>query len=251
MAKYFLYPDPGIYDTGAITTGTSNGTAFSSSSSIVNADRITDQSIGSAITDFDENDAIRINMGASSSPNAIAFYHSAADDNDINIYASDDATLGTAVENITANFSAGWTIVDITVSSKQYLYIVNVTAAEWDYCTEIVVGTKYTFDRNYDLGGKFGKSFGVTNMQSYGGVEYSHKKHDGKETWAWEWTRLTNAHMNNLITLRDAVEGSRFKFLYYDGSDWNWVRMSDKSLQKKEIAYQTYNTSIQLTQQLS
>ena len=86
MAKYFLYPDPGIYDTGAITTGTSNGTAFSSSSSIVNADRITDQSIGSAITDFDENDAIRINMGAGSSPNAIAFYHSAADDNDINIY---------------------------------------------------------------------------------------------------------------------------------------------------------------------
>ena len=57
--------------------------------------------------------------------------------------------------------------------------------------------------------------------------------------------------MNNLITLRDAVEGSRFKFLYYDESDWNWVRMSDKSLQKKEIAYQTYNTSIELTQQLS
>ena len=190
-------------------------------------------------------------MGASSSPNAIAFYHTAADNNNINIYASDNANLGTAVKSITADFEAGWTVIDITVSSKQYLYIVNVTAAEWDYCTEIVVGTKYTFDRNFDLGGKFGKAFGITNMQSYGGIEYSHKKHDGKKTWAWEWTRLTNAHMNNLITLRDAVEGSRFKFLYYDESDWNWVRMSDKSLQKKEIAYQTYNTSIELTQQLS
>ena len=167
MAKYFLYPDPGIYNTGAITAGTSNGTAFSSSSSIVNAERITDQSIGSAITDFDENDAIRINMGASSSPNAIAFYHTAADNNNINIYASDNANLGTAVESITADFVAGWTVVDITVSSKQYLYIVNVTAAEWDYCTEIVVGTKYTFDRNFDLGGKFGKAFGITNMQAY------------------------------------------------------------------------------------
>ena len=201
MAKYFLYPDANIYDTGAITTGTSNGTTFSSSSSIVNANRITDQSIGSAISDFDQNDAIRIDMGASSSPNAIAFYHSAADDNNINIYASDNATLGTAVENITSDFSAGWTIVDISVSSKQYLYIVNVTAAEWDYCTEIMVGTKLTFDRNYDLGGKFGKKFGVTNTESYGGVEYSHKRHDGKETWEWEWTRLTNTQMKSLQIL--------------------------------------------------
>ena len=252
MAKFFIYPDPGMYATGAIADGSVSGGTFSASSTITNVDRVADQSIGSAISAVAQNDTIRIDIGASSSPNAIALYHTAEDTNDISVYASDNATIGSTITTwSTTNVAQGWDAKDITVSSKRYIYIVNTEANDWDYCTEIMVGTKLTFDRNYDLGGKFGKKFGVTNTESYGGVEYSHKRHDGKETWEWEWTRLTNTQMNNLISLRDAVEGSRFKFIYYDGTNFNWVRMSDKSLQKKEIAYQTYNTRIQLTQQLS
>ena len=264
MAKYFLYSHPNLYDTGAVRggaiTGSTTKTWTESSSAITNVDRVADQNIGSVISSVAQYDTIRIDMGSGFSCDAIAFYHTAADTNDLEIYASNSASTFTTgspgsddhIQTISADFTAGaWQITDITITSKRYIYIYNGTANEWDYCSEIMLGTKYTFDRNYDLGGKFGKAFGVTNMKSYGGIEYSHKRHDGKETWDWEWTRLTNAQMNSLVTLRDAVEGSRFKFLYYDGTAWNWVRMSDKSLQKKEIAYQTYNTSIQLIQQLA
>jgi hypothetical protein len=255
MAQYFLYPDPNMYDTGAVVAGSVSGIGasdtFTASSTITNVERVSDQNIGSAISVGTQYHAIRIDMGASSSPNAIALYHTILDDNNLSVYASDDSTIGTAVASWSTDNTAGWNVHDMTVSSLQYLYIVNDQALTWSYCSEIMVGTKYTFDRNYDLGGKFGKVFGVSNVMSYGGVEYSHKRYNGKETWEWEWTRLTDSQMTSLTTLRDAVEGSRFKFLYYDGSDWNWVRMSDKSLQKKQIAYQTYNTSIQLTQQLS
>jgi hypothetical protein len=51
--------------------------------------------------------------------------------------------------------------------------------------------------------------------------------------------------------MRDAVEGAHYKFLYYDSSDYYYVRMSDDSLRFKEIANGVYDTSINLTEQLS
>ena len=258
MAKYFIYPDPNIYDTSAVTAGTISGSSTKTftpnTSAITNVGRVTDQNIGSVISNVAQYDAIRIDLGASSSPNVIAFYHTAADTNKLEIAASNSATSYTTSDHVLSvsdDFTAGWVAHDITVSSKEYLFIYNSTADDWNYLAEIVVGTKYTFDRNYDLGGEFGAEFGVSNLESYGGIEYSHKRYGKKNTWKLEWTRLTNAQMNSLLSLRDAVEGSRFKFIYYDDSAFYWVRMSDKSLQKKEIAYQTFNTTINLKEQIA
>ena len=55
----------------------------------------------------------------------------------------------------------------------------------------------------------------------------------------------------SLETMRDAVDQSHLKFLYYDGSSYNYVKMSDRSLRFKEIAFGVYSTKIQLTEQLS
>jgi hypothetical protein len=251
MAKQFIYSDPNIYDTGAVTEGTIATTTFASSDSLTNHERVVDQNISSVVSSWAQNDAIQIDMGADSSPNVCAIYMNTtvAESETIKLYASDTTTVGSEIHSGT--LGVGWNIIDVSVTDKRYFYVRNTTASELDYVAEILVGTKYTFDRNFDLGGQFGKKFGVSTVESYGGHEYSHKRHDGKQTWKWEWTRMTNAHMNNLITLRDAVEGSRFKFIYYDETDYHWVRMSDKSLQKKEIAYQTFNTNIELTQQLT
>ena len=51
--------------------------------------------------------------------------------------------------------------------------------------------------------------------------------------------------------MREAVDGARYKFLYYDSSAYYYVRMSDDSLRFKEVAYGVYDTSIKLTEQLS
>jgi len=51
--------------------------------------------------------------------------------------------------------------------------------------------------------------------------------------------------------MRNSLYGSHKKFLYYDGSAYYYVRMSDDSLRFKEVAYGVYDTSIKLTEQLS
>jgi hypothetical protein len=51
--------------------------------------------------------------------------------------------------------------------------------------------------------------------------------------------------------MRTATVGSHYKFLYYDGSSYNYVRMSDDSLRFTEVAVGVYDTQIKLTEQLS
>ena len=51
--------------------------------------------------------------------------------------------------------------------------------------------------------------------------------------------------------MREAIDGARYKFLYYDGSAYYYVRMSDNSLRFREIAFGVHDTSIELVEQLS
>jgi hypothetical protein len=51
--------------------------------------------------------------------------------------------------------------------------------------------------------------------------------------------------------MKTALNGSHYKFLYYDGSDYYYVRMSSESLQFKEIANGIYDTNLNLIEQLS
>ena len=61
---------------------------------------------------------------------------------------------------------------------------------------------------------------------------------------------LTAAMKTSLEALRDNTEQDRFKFVYYDGTDYHWVRMSADSLQFTEVAHTIYSTTMNLTQQL-
>ena len=69
--------------------------------------------------------------------------------------------------------------------------------------------------------------------------------------WNFDLKHISSAYKTSLETMRDAVDQSHLKFLYYDGSSYNYVKMSDRSLRFKEIAFGVYSTKIQLTEQLS
>ena len=88
-------------------------------------------------------------------------------------------------------------------------------------------------------------------MTSHGGEEYSNKRHDGKRFWNFDLRYCSSSYKTSLETMRNSLYGSHKKFLYYDGSAYYYVRMSDDSLRFKEIAYGVYDTSIKLTEQLS
>jgi hypothetical protein len=74
---------------------------------------------------------------------------------------------------------------------------------------------------------------------------------DGKRFWNFNLRHVNSTYKGNLETMRNSVYGSHKKFLYYDGSAYYYVRMSNDSLRFNEIAFGVYSTKIKLTEQLS
>ena len=249
MAKYFIYDNVGFSE-ATVTDGTVSGTTFSSSSSVTNEDRANDMSISTAFTSFGTDDALRFNVGsanASTNADRIALYFTSAHGHDMKVYAGSSTTaMGSALVNKTDNWVAGWNELSFSETSGQYKFI-HSTTGTIDDITEVMVGKKLSLT-NIELTGTEGKIHGNKVITSQGGVEYSNKRHGGKRFWNFDLRYCSSAYKTSLQTMRDAVKGAHYKFLYYDGSAYYYVKMSDNSLRFKEVAYGVYDTSIRLTE---
>ena len=248
-----MYDSAGTVD-ATMSAGTTVGAAYTDTpAAVTNEAFANDQTINDIITDFGDDDAIRFDFGASISARYIAVYFSAEETDNLDIYAGDHATTmdddqGKLISH-TDTFAAGWTIIDITASKAgRYWFVVADGAIS--NLTEVIIGTKLDFAWNPDLGGTTGDVYGVDLVTSYGGYEYTNKRHDVKKTWSWGWSDLSEAFKDNLATMRQAIDGNRLKFIYNDESSSYWVRMSANSLNMKEDTYLAFSTSVQLTEQL-
>lgn len=249
MARSFIYADTGMHE-NTILGGSLLGGTFTTDATVTNPEKVGDQSISTAFTDCEQNAGIRVDLGADSSPNVVALYHTIAENNDVSIYASDDTSVGSSVGNTSGGFSAGWTIVDITVSALRYVYIVNDTANEWDFCSEIIVGTKYDFAVNPELNAKTGEEFGTDIMTSYGGNEYANKRHEPKTTWDWNWSHILSTQKTALESLNASVQDWK-KFIYSeDATTHHYVRMT-KPVTFTEVAPSVFSANMSLREQLS
>lgn len=261
MAKAFIYSFNSLYDTapadGYITLGPPH--AFATGDKVTNEERVTDQSTGSAISGFDttgnggaSEDAIRLDLGSSQAVTSLAVHIAATDADDLDVYAADSATVPepTAIQEW-ASLDAGWNVVTIA-ATKRYWFFQSATGILIP--TEFLVGTVYSFGSDPALDGNdFGETSGSDIVKSYGGIEYSNKRHALRSHWSLAWTRdapVDETMKDALVTFRDAVEIDRLKFLYYDESSYHWVRMTKNSLKFKRIAYQLYTTNIEMIEQL-
>jgi len=247
MAKYFIYNNAG-FSGATVTDGTVSGTTFSSSDSVTNEDRANDMSIVTAFTSFGANDALRFDiLSANASINAdrISLYFTGAHGHDMKVYSGSSATaMGTALVNKTDNWVAGWNELSFSATSGQYKFIHSTTGL-FDEITEVIFGVKLSLT-NADLNGTEGINYGNDMIISDGGEQYSNQRHGGKRFWNFDLRYCSSAYKTSLETMRDAVKGAHYKFLYYDGSAYYYVKMSDDSLRFKEIAYGVYDTSIRL-----
>ena len=261
MAKYFIYPNANLYSAdpvGGDQTGGTNDFAADATSA-TNEARLTDVSIGTAAGMPAQYDTIQFDLTASGNTiDSIAVYSTAEDADDIDWYGSDSATSNAYSTFITsstmATVSAGWTVrTGVTISSaspsKRYYYL-RQSAGGNNTLTEVILGTKLSLT-NIELTGTEGRNYGNDLMISHGGEEYSNQRHDGKRFWNFDLRYCSSTYKTSLETMREAVDGAHYKFLYYDGSSYHYVRMSDNSLRFKEVAYGVYDTSIKLTEQLS
>jgi hypothetical protein len=259
MSKAFIYDNLDILN-ATLTAGTTDGTTFTADSNgATNQDRIIDQSTSLAMTNFTDSatnglggdSMIRIDVGsdyAATNANVIAVHLTAADTDDLKLYvASSSTTHGTAIATITS-FSAGWNVTTFSANAGRYWFIQSDTG-DLDI-NEIIIGNKYTFDLERDLNNQIGKIHGVDEVESWGGIEYANKRHNSKTTWSWNWSNISASMKTSLEDFRDDVSNLK-KFLFYDDSSYNWVRMSPDSLSFTEISYNRFSTSITLREQLS
>ena len=260
MAKYFIYPNANLYSAdpvGGDQTGGTNDFAADATSA-TNETRLTDVSIGAAAGMPAQYDTVQFDLGATGNTiDSIAVYSTAEDTDNIDWYANDSATTNAYATGITGSsmttINEGWTVkTGVTVSSSspatRYYYMRQSVGGN-NTLTEVILGTKLDLT-NVDLSGTEGKIHGNKVITSLGGLEYSNKKHNGKRFWNFDLKLISSSYKTSLESMRTATYGSHYNFLYYDESAYHYVKMSDDSLQFKEIAKGVYETTIKLTEVL-
>jgi hypothetical protein len=216
--------------------------------SITNHDRLIDGTIGSSITGFGANEVIRVDLGSSVACDFVAVYFSGAESDDLTLYASDTTTdMSTSIESMTASFVTGWNVFTFSSTTKRYWFL--RASGTISNLTEMIIGSKYTFDVNFDINNKVSEEFGTDIVTSYGGQEYANKRHEPKTTWNWNWSFVTASMKTSLESFQSVVSDHQ-KFIYYDDTNYHYVRML-KPLDFTEIAYNVYSTNVSLREQLT
>jgi len=244
MSTFYYQPsDP------TITDGTESGGTFTSSDSITNEERLMDDSIAISPTNIDGSDMAMFDFGSAKTMDFVALYFTVEETDNVTIYYSDDGSAVTSHAVYITTFSTGWNIIDLTEESHRYWAIKFATAGSFDGLAEVIIGNKYDFDVNPDIGSTVGEIFGTEVLTSLGGVEYANKRHEPKTTWNWNWSFITSANKTLLETFQASVQDHK-KFVYYDDTNYNYVRMTSP-MEFNEIAHNVYSTSISLIEQLS
>ncbi|MBT7896489.1 MAG: hypothetical protein HN564_05785, partial [Flavobacteriales bacterium] len=149
-----------------------------------------------------------------------------------------------------------WSVFDITITDKRYIYIYNGTNGDYDYLTEMIIGSKYTFDVNPELNSKIGEQFGTDIVTSYGGSEYANKRHAPKTTWDFTFSHILSTQKTALEALNANVQDWK-KFIYYDDSDstttppstYHYVRLVNP-IEFTEVAPNVFSANVSLREQL-
>lgn len=252
MAKAFYYPVNEL-NSATIQQGqyTAIGTLFDKDiGSITDEDRLTDQSIGTAITSMDVEDTIRVDLGSSVACDFVAIYITTAETDNLILYASDSSTdMATAVQTMSATFTANaWNVFNFASNTKRYWFL-RASSGAVAGLTEMILGIKYTFGMTFDLNNRRKRLSGSDIIMSHGENEYSNKKRGLKKTWNWNWGNISSSMTTSLEAMETAIEVDRFKFIYDDETTKHWVRMT-KPLDIIEVAPDRFSTPISLREQL-
>jgi hypothetical protein len=244
MAKTFYWDSTGSAE-ATLTDGTFSTADWTAGASITNESYLNDQSVGSAATAIVANDGIMFDCGSSVTPSICAIYV-ASGTGDITCYQDSDSNDDTKTSAGTTTVSStGWNIISLSGSARYWF----VKFEDTFTISEIFFGKSFVFPVGYELGNTSGANYGVDVTESYGGIEAANKRHGAKNTWNWTWQYLNETAKDNLITMREDLDMSFLKFIYYDDTTYNWVRLVG-GLEFSEVAYQAYNTSISLIGQL-
>ncbi len=250
MAKKFYYDSVNLIE-ATITAGTLSGTTFSTSASaITNEHYINDQSIGHAVSSFDDEDVIRIDFGSAKTITDVLTYNNSTSDetNDLWVYYSSSASDIGTVYAINATSPPAWDLVSPSSQSARYWYLRSEDGV-FSGLTEVIMGVPLEFENEPDIGIATQEIFATDLNTSLGGVEYANKRHEPKTTFQLNFSNISQTFKNNLVSFEQDVTNFK-KFVYYDDSTYHYVRL-DSPIKFTEVAFQRFSASLKLREQLS
>lgn len=250
MAKTFYYDSGGLLE-ATINDGTYSGTGWSDGTTMTNEERLVDQSIATAVTAFDNADALKITFPTSTALDFIALYFSAAETDNISLYRLVATNTFNSVLDITAEFSAGWTVGEFASASTTDWHLASTSGAVANL-TEMIVGSKLEFEMNPEIGMGEVDSFNTQVNTSIGGIEYAVKMGNPRTTMTMEFSSVSSTFKDSLQSMEEQVQDYK-KFIYSeDGTTgpFHYVRLGSP-IKFKEVSYQRYSASIDLVEQLS
>ena len=250
MAKKFYYDNVNLLD-AIITAGTLSGSTFSTSASdITNEHYINDQSIGHAVSDFDDEDAIRIDFGSAKTITDVLTHNNSTSDetNDLWVYYSSSASNIENAFAINSTSPPSWDLVSAISRSARYWYLRSEDGV-FSGLTEVIMGVPLTFENEPDIGIATQEIFATDLNTSLGGVEYANKRHEPKTTWQLNFSNISQTFKNNLVSFEQDVTNFK-KFVYYDDSSYHYVRL-DSPIKFTEVAFERFSASLKLREQLS
>lgn len=253
MARSFIYDSINLIN-ATVADGTASGTTFTASESLTNEENATDQNISSTVTSIALNDVLRFSLSAAGTATCAAVYYTGGNTASWQLYGSNSPTTGlTSIGTISGNVGvsgSGWKATSFAGSSYDY-YFLWALAAHSNFA-ELVLGKKLDFEVEPDIGIVQGKDYKIDIAESYSGLQYATQRTSGIKTWQFTWSNISSDFMTDLENMRNSLDGPFSKFIYSEDSTtgpFHWVRMSEDSLVKTEVAYNRFSTSINLIEQ--
>ena len=257
MSSFFIYDSINMYRSdNTVSEGTFSSTTFTvNSSALTNHERVADQNIGTAMAGVTANDAICYQVGSAASADAIAMRFSG--DCGIAVQNGTENTIrfGTDITNLTGavNFGSGstvasWRVKTFTEVTAKTKFCVEFNDAQ-DNISEILIGKKLAFEVEPDINIQSSINYNNEINTSLGGVEYAINVNPGQEVFTISFQNISNTFKTDLITMQDALLGESKKFLWYDSTNYHWVRLA-KPMTFTEVADDRFSTQLTLRQQV-
>lgn len=255
MASFFIYDSINMYRSdNTITEGqmTDSGTpTFSASDTLTNHERSSDQNIGTIISGVADRDAIEYAVGSSATANAAAVYFTGDDGVSsgtiMTFFVDTDRASLPSKGTISAVSGAGWAVANLTESTgNKFFTEFNGSVSN---VSEILIGKKLTFEIEPDINVQSSIDYANSVNRSLGGIEYALNVNQGQEVFTISFQNISSTFKANLITMQDALKGEATKFLWYDGTNYHWVRL-DRPMTFTEVADGRFSTQLRLRQQI-
>ena len=255
MASYFIYDSINMYRSdNTVSEGqmTDSGTpTFSASDTLTAHERSNDQNIGTAISGVADRDAIEYAVGSSATANAAAVYFTGDDGVSsgtiMTFFVDTDRASLPSKGTISAVSGAGWAVANLTESTgNKFFTEFNGSVSN---VSEILIGKKLTFEIEPDINVQSSIDYANSVNRSLGGIEYALNVNQGQEVFTISFQNISSTFKANLITMQDALKGEATKFLWYDGTNYHWVRL-DRPMTFTEVADGRFSTQLRLRQQI-